>query len=773
MRLHAAGIVMVLGCGLAVLIMAVGMRGSLDRTRAAYYQRAHMADLAVSLVRAPNRLGADIEAVPGVSAIETRISGYATLDVPAIIEPVSARLVSLPRQGRPRVNDLTLAGGRWPDPARPDEALVNEAFATAIKLKPGDTIDAVIHGHRQRVTVTGTANAPEFIFVSAPGEMFPQPERFAILWMNRDALGQAYDMRGAFNEAVIRLAKGADARSTAAAIERRIRLYGSTGVYGRDRMMSDRFLTEELNQLGILATFIPTFFLLVAAFLVNISMDRVIATERANIGLLKAFGYSNRAIAWHYAQSAVIFGLLGLLTGAIAGQIYGRFIAGQYRGFYHFPDLRFNASPATYAIAAVAGLAAATFGAWSSVRRAAALPPAEALSPPQPASYARVSASTDGLNTSLDGKSRIILRRIVRFPRRAATTALGIRLAISILVVTGSFPAEMTYMLDVHFGLANRQDVTLSLMENQSQAILHDLSRLPGVMEVEPFRIDGVIFSKGQHRVEEALIGMMPGARLNKPVARDLSEIRPSLYGVLLARSLARKLDARPGDTIDVEQIAGRQVRTSVVVAHIVDPMIGASAYMDQSLQARLMREPGRISGGYIRLDPQAYRAFTARLKRTPALANVSFVKLAEKSMRTNFKEHMGVMTAIYSGFAAIMAGGIAFSAARVTLAEQQRDLATLSVLGFTRLEVSYVLIGEIAALALLSLPFGIVFGTVMAIWLTHLFGTETFAFPFVFNPPGYAFAIAFTMGCVLAASLIVRTAIDRLDMVGVLKARD
>ncbi|MGN6207591.1 ABC transporter permease [Asticcacaulis sp.] len=773
MRMHAAGIVLVLGCGLAVLIMAVGMRASLEKTRLQYYAEKHMADLAVSLVRAPDRLTPVMENAPGVAAVETRISGYALLDLPQIAEPVSARLISLPRRGHPRVNDLVLTAGRWPDPAHPEEALVNEAFATALKLKPGSSLDAILHGHRQRLVITGIANSPEFVFVTAPGEMFPQPERFAVIWMGRDALGEAYDMRGAFNDAVIRLAAGADVRAATQALDDALRAYGSAGATGRDRMMSDRFLSEELSQLGILASFIPTFFLIVAAFLVNISMGRVIATERANIGLLKAFGYSDLAIAWHYAESALIFGTLGLIAGIAAGTAYGRFIAGMYRQYYHFPNLEFSASLPTLILAAAASFAAAGLGAWNAVARAARLPPAEALAPPQPANYAQGGGLFHGFADGLDAKSRIILRRIVRFPRRAATTALGIGLAISILIVTQSFPAEMTYMLDVHFGLANRQDVTLTLSEPQEAGVLHDIERLPGVITTEPFRIDGVALSKDQRRVEEALFGLAEGATLNRLIGRDLSVIPPPAEGIWLSRPLARKLEARAGDDITIEQLRGRRIRATVRVAGIIDPMIGSSAYMELNALSRLMREPGRISGAYLRIDPAAYAAFTARLKQTPALMGASFVSLAERSMRTNFNEHMGLMTAIYSSFAAIMAGGVAFSAARVTLAEQERDLATLRVLGFSRLEVSYVLIGEIMVLALLSLPFAVLFGTGMAIWMTHLFSTENFAFPYVFDPAGYAFAISFTLACVLVAALVVRSAVDRLDMVGVLKARD
>ncbi|MCR6660738.1 MAG: ABC transporter permease [Asticcacaulis sp.] len=592
MRMHAAGIILVLGCGLAVLIMAVGMRASLEQTRLEYYADKHMADLAVSLVRAPDRLTPVMENAPGVAAVETRISGYALLDLPQVAEPVSARLISLPRQGRPRVNDLALTAGRWPDPAHPREALVNEAFATALKLKPGGTLDAILHGHRQRLVVTGIANSPEFVFVTAPGEMFPQPERFAVLWMGRDALGEAYDMRGAFNDAVIRLAPGADIRAATQALDETLRPYGSAGAAGRDRMMSDRFLSEELSQLGILASFIPTFFLIVAAFLVNISMGRVIATERANIGLLKAFGYSDLAIAWHYAESALIFGTLGLAAGVAAGMAYGRFIAGMYRQYYHFPNLEFSASLPTLILAAAASFAAAGLGPGTPSPGRRACPQPKPWRRHNPPTMPRAADCSMALPRGSTPKSRIILRRIVRFPRRAATTALGIGLAISILIVTQSFPAEMTYMLDVHFGLANRQDVTLTLSEPQEARVLHDIERLPGVITTEPFRIDGVAFSKDQRRVEEALFGLAEGATLNRLIGRDLSVIPPPAEGIWLSRPLARKLDARAGDDITVEQLRGRRIRATVRVAGIIDPMIGSSAYMALGNLSRLMREP-------------------------------------------------------------------------------------------------------------------------------------------------------------------------------------
>jgi putative ABC transport system permease protein len=773
MRLHAVAVILVLACGLSVFVMAVGMRGSLERTRAAYYAERHMADLAVSVVRAPERLALQVANAPGIAAAETRIAGLALLDVTQIEEPASARLVSLPLDGRPRVNDLVLRRGRWPDRARQDEVLVSEAFATALGLEIGDRLSATLRGRSESLRMVGIANSPEFIFVSAPGELFPQPERFGIIWMGREALARALDLEGAFNEVVFRLAPDANRTETIEAVDRILRPYGSSGAYGRDRMMSDRYLTEEMHQLSTMAIFLPVFFLSVAAFLVNISLGRVIATERSNIGLLKAFGYRDGAVAWHYAKSALVLACLGALVGSAAGIWFGRLVAEMYQQYYHFPRLEFSASPLTFLGAWAAGLGAAGAGAVFSVWRAARLSPAAALQPPQPAVFSQMRGAIAALSERLDAKSRIILRRIVRYPRRAATTAIGVAFAIAILIVARSFPAVMDYLLDVHFQQGNRQNVTLSFIEAREMGVLHDVERLPGVIYAEPFRAEDVIFRHGRRRVQEALIGVPEGARLSRVIGQEGDAINPPAAGLLLARSLAEKLDAAPGDEISVEQTRGRRIVARVRVGGIAEPMLGSSAYMDMEALARLMREPGRISGAHVVMDPLRHNEFNRRLKATPALVGASFVTLAERSMRNNFDEHIGVMIAIYSAFAAVMAGGVAFSAARVTLAEQERDLATLRVLGFTRGEVSYVLIGEIMALALLAVPAGCLFGMGMAMWLMRLFQTDMYAFPYVFDSAGYAFAVAFTLGCVFAAALIVRFEIDRLDMVGVLKARD
>ena len=331
-------------------------------------------------------------------------------------------------------------------------------------------------------------------------------------------------------------------------------------------------------------------------------------------------------------------------------------------------------------------------------------------------------------------------------------------------------PAEMNYLLDVNFGVANRQDVTLTFAEARDVGVLHEVGRLPGVIYAEPFRIDDIVLHHNGRTVHEAVFGVPAEARLSRVIGAAQAPLSPPVAGIALARALAEKLDARVGDEIYLEQTRGRRIGAHVRVTAIVEPMLGSSAYMELGALAQLMREPGRISGasadGCVRLQ-----RFQSAYQETP-IAGASYVAQAEL-VQEEFDQGVGMMNFIYAAFAAVMAGGVAFSAARITLAEQERDLATLRVLGFTRLEVSYVLIGELMALALLAVPAGIALGTVLAIWLMKLFQTDMYSFPFVFHPPGYAFAVAFTLACVLTAALVVRAGIDKLDMIGVLKARD
>jgi putative ABC transport system permease protein len=773
LRAQAFAVAGVLACGVALFVMATGMYDSLERARDGYYDSARMADVAVSVVRAPDPVARELSALPGVNAVETRVSGVGLLDLPGKSDPVSARLVSLPQDRRPRVNDVLLRAGRWPDSTRDNEVLINEAFAEANLLAPGMQLRALIYGRRRVLEIVGIASSPEFVFAVAPGAMLPEPERFGVLWMGREALGRAFDVDGAFNDAVFRLAPEADARDTISAIDARLARHGGRGAYARDRMLSAQFLADELTSLRTMASILPPIFMLVAVFLLNVSLSRLVATERSNIGLLKAFGYGNAAIGIHYGKFAVAFALLGAALGLLVGRWIGIYVSGIYAKVYRIPGLTFDAELSVYLWAVVVALVAAVLGASQAVLRAVRLPPAAALAPPAPVSFGRLGAGIERAARSLDGKTRMVIRRIVRFPRRSATTVVGISLALALLITSQHFPISMNHIVDVTFGVAQRMDATLTFAETADDRILAEVGRLPGVFSVEPLRATEVIFTAGSRQRRDTLMGLPGGAYLYRVLDENMAGVDIRADGVTLPFNLAKKLGVTVGDTVAVQATDGHRATAELPVVAVVKPYLAGAAYMEMNALGRALREPGRVSAAYVLMDRGARERLSREVKELPMIAGVSFLDNASASMRKMLNEGSGFFAYLFVVFSCLMAGGVAYSAARVTFAEQERDLATLRVLGFGRREVSYVLMAEIGALLVIALPAGAVLGNVLSRWLMAQFQTDLFTFPYVTNSGAYGRSALFVACAVIGAVLAVRRGVDRLDLVGVLKSRE
>lgn len=773
MRAQAVAVSGVLACGVALFVMATGMYDTLERARDSYYDSARMADLAASVVRAPDPVANDLAALPGINALEARVSGVGLLDLAGKSDPVSARLVSLPPDRKPRVNDVLLREGRWPDVTRDNEALINEAFAEANALAPGERIRALIYGRYRELEIVGIASSPEFVFAVAPGSMLPEPERFGVIWMNREALGRAFDVDGAFNDVVFRLAPDADVRDTMFAIDARLARHGGRGAYGRDRMLSAQFLADELSSLQTMAAILPPIFMLVAVFLLNVSLSRLVETERSNIGLLKSFGYGNGVIAFHYAKFAIAFALLGAALGVGAGRWVGGYMADLFAQVYRIPDFTFDAKLHVYVWAVVVALLAALLGAAQAVRRATALPPAAALAPPAPVSFGRLGAGIEHSARKLDGKTRMVVRRIVRFPRRSATTVIGIALALALLITSGHVPISMDHIVNVTFGVAQRMDATLTFAETADDRILEEVRRLPGVQAVEPMRGMEVILTAGSRQRRDTIMGLPQDSYLFRLLDQEMNVVVARSDGITLSQNLAQKLDVRVGDVVTVQATDGQRASADLTVVAVVKPYLAGAAYMELNALSRALREPGRVSAAYVSMDRSQRDALNERIKKLPMIAGVSFLDTSFASMQKLLTEGSGFFAYMFVIFSGLMAGGVAYSSARVTFAEQERDLATLRVLGFGRWEVSYVLLAEIGALLLMALPLGVVLGALLSRWLMTQFQTDLFTFPYVTDSSAYGEAALFVVVAVIAAALFVRRSVDGLDLVGVLKSRE
>lgn len=769
---QALAIVLVIGAGIALLVMSRGMMASLETTMKTYYARYSFADIFAPAKRAPNHLLHDIRAIGGVSAVDGRIVGGGLVDLPGEAAPISARFVSLDAGAARRVNDISLARGGLPSPTRREEALLLEPFAAAHGLAPGDEIAVTIHGARRVFRISGTANSPEFIYTIPPGDFASDPARYAVLWIDRAAMEAAFDLEGALNEAVLTLSHGANEDMVLERLDRILAPYGSTGAYARADQISNKYLTEELKQLGVMDSVMTPLFLLVSAFLLNVVMTRLVQTERTQIGLMKAFGFSNATIALHYLTFALAIAALGATAGWFGGLQLGRMITEIYQKYFHFPFLIFVPEYRTLGAALLASGATAVLGGLIAVAQSARLTPAIAMRPPAPPKYRRGGLLGSRM-LAVDQPTRMFLRRIIRQPLRAGLTVLGIGAAMGLAVMMRFNESAVDYMLEASFNVIDRSDILVLFAEPLSESALFEFRNIEGVSYAEPMRSTPVLFiHDGKERLGD-VTGLVEDPVLSRALDANLDEVTTHGDGVILARQFADILGVSVGDTLTVEVREGRRPTLEVPVAGFIEALIGTPAYMRKEALDNALREPGRISGAVLKIDQNRREEIYASLKDMPMAAGVSLRREAYWNFKKLLDEGPGTFRAIMLAISIIIAVGVVYNNARIAFIERERDLATLRILGFTKIETGYVLLGELAALTILALPVGAAIGYLLWRYVAAAMSTDLYVIPIVMEPTGFGYAAIIVLVAALAASAFVQRDIHKFDLVPVLKSRE
>jgi putative ABC transport system permease protein len=758
-RGQAFAVAVVVACAVAVSVASTATARSLLASRDAYYAAEGLADLFAEAARVPEPVASRLAALPGVAEVETRLVADGRLEHARGTARV--RLVSL-GPGGGRFNRLHLRDGRLPGPG---EVALAESFAVAAGLGPGDRLQLTVNGRRERVTVSGIAISPEFVYAMAPGSLFPDDQGFGIAWLPRPALAAALDAEGAFNSVSARLHPGASPDDAVDAFDRVLWRYGSLGAEPRDRLPSHRFLTDEITQLGAMATVLPAIFLGVAAFLVSVTLSRLVQAQRLQIGTLKALGYRHRDLALHYTGFALAITTLGILAGVGVGHLLGVSMTRIYLEFYRLPGLVASTDAASVLRAAGLALAAALAGAAGAVRQAIRLPPAEAMRPPAPGRYRRTLVERAGLGAMLSPTARMALRNLERRPVRALLGTLGIGSAVAILITGGYFDDAVGWMGRLAFEQALRADATVAFTQQVGPGAMAELAALPGVTAVEPYRAAPAILRHGSRRQTLAVTAGPPGATLSRLVAGDGRVVDVPADGVILSVRLARLLQVSPGEPVEVELLDGSRRTGALLVAGTVDDVLGLSAACSLTTLARLAGDPGRLSGAHLSVDAAARPAVVRALEARPRVAGVGWRADALSSFERTLGESILAFASVLVAFAAAIAGGVVFSAVRAAYAERERELATLRVLGFTRGEAWRVLVGEVAFQVGAALPVGVAAGVGLAALSAVYFSSDLYRLPVVVDRSTWLLAVGVTLATALATSLLARRWLARLDL--------
>ncbi|MGI9410629.1 MAG: ABC transporter permease, partial [Hyphomicrobiaceae bacterium] len=643
----------------------------------------------------------------------------------------------------------------------------------AHNLRPGSKLTATMNGARRTFTIVGLAEAPEFLYAVAPGELAPDDSRFAVIWMNEEALAAAFDLEGAFNEALVALSRDAKVPAVLDRLDRLLDAYGGVGAYDRKDHVSNRFISEEIAGLKASSRTVPPLFLAVAAFLLYIVISRMIQSEREQIGLMKAFGYSSLEVALHYGKFVLAIACGGAVLGCLLGVLAGRSMAVVYLDYFKFPFLVFQVDPSAFVTGILASILAASAGGVLVLRGVFALTPAVAMRPPAPPDFSKSATLGNMLKAILDQPSRMVIRRLIRQPIRAMTAVVGIAAGMALSVAMLNVMASFEKVLELNFSVIDRSDVTVSFAEPLGGTAIYRLLRMPGVIDVEPYRAVPALLRNGLHSYRGAVSGLVTEPRLNRAVNSEMSAIYVRGDGVILAKPLADILKIRPGQMLTIEVREGRRPVIEMPVAAIAQSLLGAPAYVELEALNRVLKEPDRASGAYLRIDSAQSEAIYQQIKDMPTVAGVSRRADVHAAFKRLMDTGAGAVRYVMAAIASVITFGIVYNSARIAFAERARDLASLRVIGFTRGEAAFVLLGELAAITLLALPLGALLGYALGQAIAEGFSTDLYQIPATFSPDSFGVAALAVLIAAFVSGWLVKRDIDRIDLVSALKTRE
>ncbi len=772
LKIQVLAISLVLASGLATYVMSAAVLNSLQTTQQRLYSEFRFPDVFISLKRAPESVAPRLAAIPGMREVETRVTAPATIALEGYALPINGQIVSIPK-GEQKLNLLYVRAGRLPEPDRDQEVVVSDGFAEAQKLQLGTTLLLTINGRQRRVIAVGVVSTPEFIYQLAPGSIVPDFANYAVIWMNRKSLEAAYNMTGAFNQVAGTLEPGASLKNVLDAMDVILEPYGGLDAYGRKDQASHRYLTEEFRQLSTMALLFPMIFLSVAAFLLNVVLSRLMQTQRGQIAILKAFGYPTSDIVVHYLKLALLIAIVGLIVGITGGMFLGRGLTGMYMTVYRFPYLDFSVSRDVVIWSAAYCFACALAGTVVAVLRAAGESPAVAMQPETPGSYRPSILERLGLDHLFSQPTKMILRNLERRPLKSALSMLGVAMSAGILIMGGFWQDAVDYMVYSQLRRAQIDDLSVTFIGPMSGKALGSLASLPGVRYVEPTRAVPARLRFEHRSYRAALQGVDNAGSLRRLLDQNLRRVELPKDGLIVTDYLARILGARVGDMLTVELLEGTRAVRQVPLAGVVNEYVGVNAYMRLDSLNHFMREGDAVSGAYLAVDPEKEPEVYTRLREMPAVASTASRKRVLQAFYDLMAQQSLMFSYINTMLAAFIAIGVIYNTARITLSERSRELASLRVLGYTRGEVSYILLGELALLVFVGIPVGLGIGYLLALMLSMMAQSELFRVPFVIGQGTYAFAALVVLSAAGVSAFVVRRRVDHFNLVEVLKARE
>ncbi len=775
-RGQALAIAAVIMGGAAAYIAVNSVHRNLMLTRDTYYAQYRFADFEIMLERAPQTAIFKLETIPGVRRVRGRITDEVNVDVEGQDEPRTGKIVSMPDRHLHVLNDIHIARGRYFEQNAQDEVILSERFAEENDLDLGDRIGVTVNNRKYSLRIVGLGLSPEYVYmIRNIQELIPSPERFGVLWVPEQFAETALSMRSACNN-IVGTAENEDMLDEI--LDKADKILDPYGVFvkiKKENQISNRFLSDEIRGLEVSAKIFPTIFLAIASLILLVLLNRMVRKERTEIGLLKAYGYSNFSVAGYYIKYALVLGFLGCVMGYILGKVIAGWIIGVYVNIYQFPLLEQRDYPdilvRAFGLTVVFAVLGAVMAAW----QAANIDPAESMRAESPKTATRTLIERVAIiwrNLSFTWK--MIVRNVSRNRFRASLSVFGVTVSSAILIM-GYFSIDaLNYMLKFQFQESQREDVKVSFPIERGKNALHEAARFPYVRAAEPMLQYPFEIRSTWRKKDTVVVGLPRDCTMMKLIDDSYHPVDIGEHGLVLSMRLAHDLDVVPGDTVTLKPLQGRVTgETDVTVSKVVKQYLGTSGYMNLRELSRVIDQSFAVNTVLLRTEEGQESALNKALKDVPGVSSIEIKEVSYQNLKNTLAENMSVMNFMLVIFAGIISFAVIYNVTTVALTERQRELASLRVLGFSASEVGRIVYLENFLLAGIGLLLGFPAGMAICKLLVRAYDTELYRLPYHLEHRTFYITAGMITVFVLFSNFAVRHKIRNLDMVEVLKARE
>ncbi|MFZ5639380.1 MAG: FtsX-like permease family protein [Bacillota bacterium] len=763
----------VLVIGLMLFVSMTLMLESLTGRRDDYYREHSFADGFAKIAGGPAGLADDIGRVPGVRRVVGRIVQDVLVNRTSGEETTTLRLVSFKSENQP-VNRFKLEQGKVPTD-RERGMLVSPAFLEANGYRVGDRVPLIFQGREISFTITGTAKSPEYIYEIPGGQtLTPDPKAFGTAFVPYSTLAPLVGMDGRINELSFTLHNGVDFSRVKRPVSRILEHYGLEQVYPRKDQLSASMLDQEITQLKGSATTTPVIFLFVAASILYIMLRRMVEQQRGQIGILKAFGFSNREIMQHYLGYAFLIGALGGLGGSLAGTWFSYVLASLYQQYYNIPNLTGKVSLSYLAAGTLLSLAFSLIAGYQGCKGVLALNPSEAMRPPAPKGGGRTLVErVRVLWQLLSTQTKMAVRNVFRSRQRTILAILGVASAFSMMVASRAMFDATYFFIDFQYERVEKYDLKVSLQKPVDKtAGVTAGKHLDGVTGAEPVLEVPVTMSNRWLEKNVSVMGLPEKTTLYRLLTDTGKEVALPSDGLVVSGQLAKMLDIKIGDKVTVKPFLADRQEHLVTVKKIIPQYVGLGAYMEIDALSRLLNAPPVASAVFLKVDKDKIAGVRKELQGGRNVAGI-YDKTKLKAQFEELMESSNTSQYILLGFAFVTGFAIVYNVNLISLSERERELATLMVLGMTEREIGRILIAEQVLLGILAIVFGIPMSYGMLYAIINASGSEIFNMPLVVEPMSITVAILGTVLFLVAAQWRTKGKIGRLSMLDVLKQQE